>query len=112
MLHTDHDEMIFEGQRPVLLNGIPLLTDRADLADRAVTILFVQCLTMNASLKTLCGKPSSKPAHGFLVRSSTPCRPRYGAPIAAATDEHLGTAAATQEEANRLSVVDFWQAET
>jgi hypothetical protein len=38
MLHTDHDEMIFEGQRPVLFNGIPLLTDRADLADRAVTI--------------------------------------------------------------------------
>ena len=37
-LHTDHEEMIFEGQRPVLLNGIPLLTDRADLADRAVTI--------------------------------------------------------------------------
>ena len=38
MLHTDHEEMIFEGQRPVLLNGIPLPTDRADLADRAVTI--------------------------------------------------------------------------
>jgi integrase len=34
MLHTDHDEMIFEGQRLVLLKGIPLLTDRADLADR------------------------------------------------------------------------------
>jgi putative DNA primase/helicase len=37
-LHTDHEEMIFEAQRPVLLNGIPLLADRADLADRAVTI--------------------------------------------------------------------------
>jgi putative DNA primase/helicase len=38
MLHTDKDEMIFEASRPIILNGIPLLTDRADLADRAVTI--------------------------------------------------------------------------
>jgi putative DNA primase/helicase len=38
MLHTDRDEMIFEGQRPIMLNGIPLLTNRADLADRAITI--------------------------------------------------------------------------
>jgi putative DNA primase/helicase len=38
MLHTDKDEMIFEGQRPIMLNGIPLLTERADLADRSITI--------------------------------------------------------------------------
>jgi putative DNA primase/helicase len=38
MLHTDRDEMIFEATRPVILNGISSLTDRADLADRAVTI--------------------------------------------------------------------------
>lgn len=38
MLHTDRDEMIFEAARPIILNGIPTLTDRADLADRAVTI--------------------------------------------------------------------------
>jgi putative DNA primase/helicase len=38
MLHTDRDEFIFEGARPIVLNGIPTLTDRADLADRAVTI--------------------------------------------------------------------------
>jgi putative DNA primase/helicase len=38
MLHTDRDEFIFEGSRPIMLNGIPLLTDRADLADRAATI--------------------------------------------------------------------------
>ncbi|MBZ0148726.1 MAG: hypothetical protein K8F62_14460 [Pseudorhodoplanes sp.] len=37
-LHTDSDEMIFEAARPILLNGIPALTDRADLADRALTI--------------------------------------------------------------------------
>lgn len=37
-LHTDRDETIFEGQRPIMLNGIPLLTDRADLADRALTV--------------------------------------------------------------------------
>jgi putative DNA primase/helicase len=38
MLHTDRDEFIFEGSRPIVLNGISSLTDRADLADRAVTI--------------------------------------------------------------------------
>jgi putative DNA primase/helicase len=37
-LHTDRDETIFEGQRPIMLNGIPLLTERADLADRAMTV--------------------------------------------------------------------------
>ncbi len=38
MLHTDRDEMIFEAARPVIINGIAHLTDRADLADRSVTI--------------------------------------------------------------------------
>jgi putative DNA primase/helicase len=38
MLHTDKDEIIFEASRPIVLNGIPTLTDRADLADRALTI--------------------------------------------------------------------------
>jgi putative DNA primase/helicase len=38
MLHTDRDEMIFDAARPIIINGIPTLTDRADLADRAVTI--------------------------------------------------------------------------
>jgi hypothetical protein len=38
MLHTDRDEMIFEAQRPIILNGIPALTDRADLADRALNV--------------------------------------------------------------------------
>ena len=38
MLHTDRSEMIFDAARPIILNGIPSLTDRADLADRALTI--------------------------------------------------------------------------
>ena len=37
-LHTDSDEMIFMAQRPIILNGIPSLTDRPDLADRAVNV--------------------------------------------------------------------------
>jgi putative DNA primase/helicase len=37
-LHTDREMITFEGQRPVLLNGIPLLTGRPDLADRSVTV--------------------------------------------------------------------------
>jgi len=31
-------ETIFQAQRPIILNGIPLLTERADLADRALAI--------------------------------------------------------------------------
>jgi hypothetical protein len=38
MLNNDREEMIFDGARPIIINGIPTLTDRADLADRAVTI--------------------------------------------------------------------------
>jgi putative DNA primase/helicase len=38
MLHTDKDEMIFEAARPIIINGIPRLTDAADLADRTVTV--------------------------------------------------------------------------
>jgi hypothetical protein len=30
--------MIFDGARPIILNGIPNLTDRADLADRSLTV--------------------------------------------------------------------------
>jgi hypothetical protein len=37
-LHTDSDESIFDAARPIIINGIPTLTDRADLADRAVTV--------------------------------------------------------------------------
>lgn len=37
-LMTDRDEAIFMASRPIILNGIPTLTDRADLADRAVTV--------------------------------------------------------------------------
>ena len=37
-LHTDGEAFFFHGSRPVVLNGIPALTDRADLADRALTI--------------------------------------------------------------------------
>lgn len=35
-LYTDDDEAIFSGTRPVLLNGIPVLTDAGDLRDRAL----------------------------------------------------------------------------
>jgi putative DNA primase/helicase len=36
MLHTDRVEVVFDASRPLLLNGIPSLTDRADLADRSL----------------------------------------------------------------------------
>jgi hypothetical protein len=38
-LYTDGEEYLLEVSRPVLLNGIPALASRPDLADRAVVIL-------------------------------------------------------------------------
>jgi len=35
-LYTDHEEAVFEAQRPVILNGIPDFATRGDLADRAL----------------------------------------------------------------------------
>jgi hypothetical protein len=37
-LHTDDDEVLFKFSRPVILNGIPSVTERADLASRAIVI--------------------------------------------------------------------------
>ncbi len=37
-LHTDNDQIVLEAQRPVVLNGIPDLTGRADLADRSIAV--------------------------------------------------------------------------
>lgn len=36
--YTDRDEMVLEATRPILLNGIPELTGRPDLADRAIGV--------------------------------------------------------------------------
>ena len=38
MLHTDREESVLQAMRPIILNGIPSLTDRPDLASRAVTV--------------------------------------------------------------------------
>jgi putative DNA primase/helicase len=37
-LYTDGDEKIFNGTRPILLNGIDLCIERADLLDRAIIL--------------------------------------------------------------------------
>ncbi len=37
-LYTDADEVIFEAMRPIILNGIPDLATRPDLADRAIIL--------------------------------------------------------------------------
>jgi putative DNA primase/helicase len=37
-LHSDSDEVLFTATRPILLNGIPDLASRPDLADRAIII--------------------------------------------------------------------------
>jgi hypothetical protein len=38
LLHSDKDEQVFQATRPILINGIGSLADRADLADRAIVI--------------------------------------------------------------------------
>lgn len=40
-LYTDHEEVTFYAARPVLLNGIPDLPDRADLLDRSLIVTLV-----------------------------------------------------------------------
>jgi hypothetical protein len=37
-LHTNSDEHVFEGARPIVVSGITALADRADLNDRAIII--------------------------------------------------------------------------
>jgi hypothetical protein len=37
-LHTDQDEILFDAQRPIILNGISDYVERPDLADRALLI--------------------------------------------------------------------------
>jgi putative DNA primase/helicase len=47
MLHTDREESIFEATRSVMINGITLLTERADLAERAL-VIHLQALSESA----------------------------------------------------------------
>jgi hypothetical protein len=37
-LHSDRDEVVFDAQRPLILNGIPDLAARPDLGDRALAV--------------------------------------------------------------------------
>lgn len=37
-LHSDSEPFLFQGSRPILLNGIPALAERADLAERSLTV--------------------------------------------------------------------------
>jgi putative DNA primase/helicase len=37
-LYTDHDQCVVDVKRPIILNGIPTLVTRADLADRCIRI--------------------------------------------------------------------------
>ncbi len=37
-LHTDKDENIFDGARPIIVNGIPSLAERPDLNERAIVV--------------------------------------------------------------------------
>jgi len=38
-LYTDTDEIVFEAKRPIIINGIPTLASRSDLADRSLALV-------------------------------------------------------------------------
>lgn len=40
-MYTDKTEIVLQARKPILLNGIPALTDRPDLASRAMTVKLV-----------------------------------------------------------------------
>ena len=44
MLHTNRDEAVFWVQRPVLMNGITMLTEAPDLGSRAIVINLISFL--------------------------------------------------------------------
>jgi hypothetical protein len=37
-MYSDDDEVLFDGQRPIVLNGIEEIASRADLVDRTVIL--------------------------------------------------------------------------
>jgi len=64
-LYTDDGEKIFQGTRPVILNGIDLGIERADLLDRAI------CLCHHSSVRTL-ARPKRNSGH-----DSRSCAPAF-----------------------------------
>lgn len=113
-LFTDWGETVFDGQRPVVLNGIPDLASRPDLADRAILLtlpaipeterksereynaLLVQQLPyiMGALLDGLCGSLRDR---GKVALSGKPRMADFAERIAAAESSLGWTAGAFME---------------
>lgn len=71
-LHTDADEALFTATRPILLNGIPDLASRPDLADRAI-ILHLPVIEAGArQFEAEFWKAFDRAAPASLPRSWTP----------------------------------------
>ena len=51
-LHTDLDEVIFDGKRPLSLNGITDLASRPDLADRSIVLTLPAIRTANRKVES------------------------------------------------------------
>ena len=71
-LYSDGDEMIFVAQRPVMLNGIGAVVERADLLDRALIVDLPLIDEQRRRDKRSSGRRSRRPARRCSARCSTP----------------------------------------
>ncbi|MEP3428347.1 MAG: hypothetical protein ABJN98_06695 [Roseibium sp.] len=73
-LHSDGDPFWFLGSKPVLLNGIPSLTERADLAERSLTVRLQRIDESPANRQMHSGGPGRPSGRAFWARCSMPCQ--------------------------------------
>lgn len=66
-LHSDSDEVLFTATRPILLNGIPDLANRPDLADRAVIVTLPVITATNRQFEAEFWKAFDRAAPGILA---------------------------------------------
>ena len=94
-LHSDRDETIFDGARPIVLNGIPnVAATRADLADRALTITLAPIA------------PEAGRSESALFADFEAARPEILGAILTAVSSALRNAA-TVEIAHHERMIDF-----
>jgi hypothetical protein len=59
-LYTNHDEMLFQASRPIVLNGIEDVITRPDLADRAIFVTLPSSRTIDAARRRNYGRRSRR----------------------------------------------------
>jgi hypothetical protein len=93
-LYTDAEEVLFDSQRPVLLNAIEEITSRGDLLDRAIVLhlpaIPEECCRPEADLwRVFELAPPSHPGGAARCRRRGPARSSHGLPAAPAAHGRL-----------------------